>query len=265
MKYSYTFISKIFVFIICIFIFYPFVDKFLNNLLGIQRNLVGRNLIGRNLVEGFTWSRNTINKFNVYQDTVNLNANQYNMQVLQEQASEDEAKELLRTGYWPWSEDTKKQYIEGVWQNPIIKFQPEAALDYAMKLYNETAAKRLLSWNTKEGQFLLYGSSNTSSNALSNDNENSKKNIIKCSEDNNPILQKTTVNGYNLFNGFKNTKTVDLESKNIPNEMPGFSFVNGPCNPCSPLNDNPDYSCPFKLNVKGNDAISDVWKELWSI
>jgi len=47
--------------------------------------------------------------------------------------------------------------------------------------------------------------------------------------------------------------------------MPGFSFVNGPCNPCSPLNDNPDYSCPFKLNVKGNDAISDVWKELWSI
>jgi hypothetical protein len=111
----------------------------------------------------------------------------------------------------------------------------------------------------------LYGSSNTSSNALSNDNENSKKNIIKCSEDNNPILQKTTVNGYNLFNGFKNTKTVDLESKNIPNEMPGFSFVNGPCNPCSPLNDNPDYSCPFKLNVKGNDAISDVWKELWSI
>ena len=32
-----------------------------------------------------------------------------------------------------------------------------------------------------------------------------------------------------------------------------------------PLNDNPDYSCPFKLNVKGNDEISDVWKNLWSI
>ena len=262
MKYSYTFISKIVVLIIGVYIFYPFVDKFLNKWLNIKEK--GSNLVGSNLVEGFVWSRNTINKFNVYQNTVNLNANQYNMQVLQEQASEDEAKELLRTGYWPWSEDTKKQYIEGVWQNPIIKFQPDSALDYAMKLYNETAAKRLLSWNTKEGQFLLYGSSN----ALSKDGENSKKYIIKCSDDiNNPVLQKTTVNGYNLFNGFKNTTTTDLAFSDIPNEMPGFSFVKGrgPCNPCSVLNDNLDYSCPFKLNVKGDDEISDVWKDLWSM
>jgi hypothetical protein len=211
-----------------------------------------------NVLEGFTWSRNTINKFNVYQDTVNLNANQYNMSILQEQASEDEAKELLKTGYWPWSEDTKKQYIEGVWQNPIIKFQPESALDYAMKLYNETAAKRLLSWNTKEGQFLLYGSNS--------ETRDGKKKSIKCSDDiKNPVLQKTTVNGYNLFNGFKNTETVDLAFNDIPNETPGFSFVNSSCNPCSALNDNPDYSCPFKLNVKGNDEISDVWKKLWTI
>ena len=154
MKYSYTIvIGKIVILIICIFIFYPFINKFLNKVLNINDGFIG-------LVEGFTWSRNTINKFNVYQDTVNLNANQFNMSVLQEQASEDEAKELLITGYWPWSDDTKKQYIEGVWQNPIIKFQPEAALDYAMKLYNETAAKRLLSWNTKEGKFLLYGGTN---------------------------------------------------------------------------------------------------------
>lgn len=252
MKYSYI---KILLLIICVYIFYPIIDKYLNKLLGIKED---KSFIDK---EGFIWSRDTIKKFDLYQNTVNLNANQFNMSVLQEQASEDEAKELFSTGYWPWSEDTKKQYVEAVWQNPIIKFEPSAALNYAMKLYNETAAKRLLSWNTKEGQFLLYGSSNASSN----DGENSKKNIIKCSEDNNPILQKTTVNGYNLFNGFKNTTTVDLVSKNIPNEMPGFSFVNGPCNPCSPLNDNPDYSCPFKLNVKGNDAISDVWKELWSI
>ena len=246
MKYSYTFISKIFILIICVFIFYPIIDKYLNNILNI------------NVFEGFTWSRNTINKFNVYQDTVNLNANQYNMSILQEQASEDEAKELLKTGYWPWSEETKNQYIEGVWQNPIIKFQPEAALDYAMKLYNETAAKRLLSWNTKEGQFLLYGSNG--------ETKDGKKNIIKCSDYiKNPVLQKTTVNGYNLFNGFKNTTTVDIASSDIPNEMPGFSFVNSPCNPCSALNDNPDYSCPFKLNVKGNDEISDVWKKLWTI
>lgn len=272
MKYSYTFIGKIILLIICIYIFF---DKYLNTLLGINNN--------SNIVEGFTWSKNTINKFNIYQDTVNLNANQFNMQVLQEQASEDEAKQLLKTGYWPWSEETKKQYIEAMWQNPIIKYEPESALDYAMKLYNENAVKRLLSWNTKEGQFLLYGINNGSNGkiigitsgddnsyvngqGITVDGEISKKNIIKCSNNiKNPVLQKTTVNGYNLFNGFKNTTTTDIAPENIPHEVPGFSFVNGPCNPCSVFNDTPDYTCPFKLNVKGNDEISDVWKELWSI
>jgi len=271
-KYSYI---KILLLIICVYIFYPIIDKYLNKLLGIKDNK------GK---EGFVWSRDTIKKFNVYQDTVNLNANQYNMSVLQEQASEDEAKELMKNGYWPWSQDTKKQYIEGVWQNPMIKFDPGAALNYAMKLYNESAAKKLLSWNTKEGEFLLYGSTNNNSNkdiigitagddgsfkgvgqGVTVDGQISKKNIFKCSDDSNPVLQKTTVNGYNLYNGFKNTTTVNLSSDEIPNEVPGFSFVNEPCNPCAPLNDVADYSCPFKLNVKGNNEISDVWKELWSI
>jgi hypothetical protein len=273
MKYSYTFI-KIIVFIIGIYIFYPIVDKYLNMLLGIKEGFNGK--------ESFVWSRDTTKKFDLYQDTVNLNKNQFNMRVLQEQASEDEAKELMETGYWPWSEDTKEQYVDAVWQNPIIKFDPGAALDYAMKLYNETAAKRLLSWNTKEGEFLLYGANDnnkniigitTGSDGLANgegqgvtvDGQISKKNIYKCSDDSNPVLQKTSVNGYNLSNGFKNTTTVDIAFENIPNEVAGFSFVNGPCNPCAPLNDKPDYSCPFKLNVKGNDEISDVWKGLWQI
>lgn len=273
MKYSYIFAIKIVIFIIGVYIFYPIVDKYLNSLLGIK-----------NYKEGFVWSRDTINKFNVYQDTVNLNVNQFNMSILQEQASEDEAKELLQTGYWPWSEDTKNQYVESIWQNPILKFDPGAALDYAMRLYNETAAKRLLSWNTKEGQFLLYGSNannsdkniigiTTGNDGLANgigqgitvDGQISQKSVFKCSDDSRPVLQKTTVNGYNLSNGFKNTTTVDIASEDIPNQVVGFSFVKGPCNPCAPLNDTPDYSCPFKLNVKGNDEVSDVWKNLWSI
>jgi hypothetical protein len=262
MKYSYTFIIKIIVFIIGIFIFYPIVDKYLNKMVGIKEGFV----------EGFVWSKNTVKQFNEYQDTVNLNNSQFNMRVLQEQASEDDAKELLRTGYWPWSEDTKKQYIEGVWQNTMLKFDPDAALDYAMKLYNETAAKKLLSWNTKEGQFLLYGSNlnNDSGNIIGIDSDGNgisdagkiaKNSVIKCSDDKNSVLQKTTINGYNLFNGYKNTTTVNIDSKDIPNEVPGFTFVRGECNPCSPFSS--DYSCPFKLNVEGNDEISDVWKELW--
>ena len=265
MKYSYTFIIKMILFIIGISIFYPIVDKYLNKLLGIKEELV----------EGFVWSKDTVNQFNKYQETVNLNDSQFNMRVLQEQASEDEAKELLRTGYWPWSEDTKKQYMEGVSQNTMLKFEPEEALDYAMKLYNETAANRLLSWNTKEGQFLLYGikldnrtnlnnSGNiigidSDGNAISDEGKIIQKSVIKCSDDPKSVLQKTTINGYNLFNGYKNTTTVDIH----PKEVPGFSFVRGECNPCSPFYS--DFSCPFKLNVEGNNEISDVWKELWRI
>ena len=213
--------------------------------------------------EGFVWSRDIIKKFNVYQNTVNLNNNQFNMAVVQEQASEDEAKELMKTGYWPWSEDTKKQYIEAVWSNPIIKFQPEAALDYAMKLYNETAAKRLLSWNTKEGQFLLYGGTNPADNSANNGRISitGKKNVIKCSDDPHPVLQKKIYTDRMLWP----SSTENIKNEDIPNQMPGFSFIKGPCNPCSVLNEHPDYSCPFQLNVKGDSEVSDVWKNLWNI
>ncbi len=240
MKYNYNFITIIII-IIGIFILYPFINKLLNNLLGIK--------------EGFTWSRDLITRFNTYQETVNLNDNQYNLKVLQDQASPEETEQLLKTGYWPWSQDTQDQYYEAVWQNPIIKFFPGAALDYAMKLYNETAVKRLMSWNTKEGQFLLYG-------GKSGDNA-----VIKCSEDTdkNPVLQKTTFDGYNLWNGYKNTSTTNIKNEDIPKEMPGFSFVKNSCNPCSALNDPADYSCPFKLNVKGDNETSAVWKNLWNI
>ena len=259
MKYSYTFIIKIIMFIIGIFIFYPIVDKYLNKKLGIKEGLV----------EGFVWSKDTVTRFNKYQDTVNLNNTQFNMRVLQEQSTEDEAKELIETGYWPWSEDTKNQYKEGVWQNSMLKYDPDAALDYAMKIYNETAAKKLLSWNTKEGKFLLYGTIldnsgnvigiDSDGNGISDAGKIAKKSIIKCSADENSVLQKTTTNGYNLFNGYKNTTTVNID----PKEVPGFTFVKGECNPCSPFYS--DYSCPFKLNVEGNNEISDVWKELWSV
>ncbi len=244
MKYNYNYINIIII-IIAIIILYPFVDKLLNNLLGI--NSYGK--------EGFTWSRDLLTRFNTFQDTVNLNNNQFNLKVLQDQASPEEAEELLKTGYWPWSQATQDQYYESVWQNPIIKIFPGVALEYAMKLYNETAVKRLMSWNTKEGQFLLYG-------GKAGDNT-----VIKCSEDpdKNPVLQKTTINGYNLWNGYKNTSTVNIQNDNIPKEMPGFSFVKNSCNPCSALNDPADYSCPFKLNVEGDNETSAVWKNLWNI
>ena len=201
--------------------------------------------------EGFTWSSDLINRFNKYQTTVNENNNQYNIDVLQEQASPVEATELLNSGYWPWSAATKYQYQDAVWRNPIIKINVGDALDYAQKNYNETAAKRVMSWNTKEGKFLLYGGK-----------DRLNKNIIKCSSDenNDSVMQKIMKNNY-IDNYIDSATTI--QNNDIPNEMPGFSFAKGVCNPCVALHN--DYSCPFKLNVKGDTKVSPVWAGLWHV
>ena len=49
---------------------------------------------------------------------------------------------------------------------------------------------------------------------------------------------------------FKTKEVTDVDYNNLENVIPGFSFVNGPCNPCGALNEKADYSCKFRLNVK---------------
>jgi hypothetical protein len=67
----------------------------------------------------------------------------------------------------------------------------------------------------------------------------------------------------NLWNGYMNSTTTTVKPEDIPKEMPGFSFVKGACNPCVALSG--DFSCPFSINDKGNDPISEPWKQLWNV
>ena len=219
-------------------------------------------------VEGFynnnnnnKWSSDLIRRFNIYQSTVNLNNYQFDMDIIQKQASPEEAEHLLKTGYWPWPDDLKYMYMDKVWSNPIIKILPQYALDYAMKIYNKNAAIELLAWNAKEGQFLLYGGN------IGKSNVKNINNTIQCTNDKNgnSVMEKKTYTGMNLWNGYMNTKTEMVKDEDIPNTMPGFSFVKGPCNPCVALDSQDDYNCPFKLNVKGDDNISSIWKKIWSL
>jgi len=210
---------------------------------------------GSRLKEGFTWSDDLKKKFVEFQQTVNDNRNQYNMDVIQQQASPEEVEELLATGFWPWTDDTRYQYMDSVWHNKIIKVNIGDAMEYAQKTYNEAAAKRLLAWNAKEGQFLLFGGKGNTDN-----------DTIKCSPDDNnkSVMQKIEKTEVSV-----NPRIVNIDNANIPNEMPGFSFVKEPCNPCVALHD--DYSCPFKLNVKGTDVnetnnkVSHFWRKLWRL
>jgi hypothetical protein len=204
------------------------------------------------------WSPNLIKRFNIYQTTMNQNINQFNLDVLQKQASPAEAEEYLKTGFWPWTDDLKNMYLEKVKSSPIIKIKPQYALDYAMKLYNKNAVTELLAWNTKEGHFLLYGGDLGVSEGM----PSNLHNTIKCSPDSNNLVKKIYT-GMNLWNGFMNSTTTIIKPEDVPKEMPGFSFVNGACNPCVAFAD--AGSCPFKLNVKGDNSISEPWKKIWNL
>jgi hypothetical protein len=212
------------------------------------------------------WPKDLVRRFKIYQATVGENNYQYNMYILQQQASADEAEELLRTGHWPWSDNIKEQYMDAISKNVLIEVDPGEALDNARKIYNQNAIKEMLAFNSKEGKFLIYGT------VITNNDPDSQKygvfngnklnpTTIRCSDDlHTSVLQKKVFNGYNFYNGYKNTTTTTLKNEDIPTEVAGFSFVNGPCNPC-------DYNCPFKIDV-GNgsgDKITSIWADLWNL
>jgi len=205
------------------------------------------------------WSSDLIKRFNIYQTTMNDNNNQFNLDQLQKQASPEEAEEYLKTGQWYWPDDLKELYIESIWSNPMIKIEPQYALNYAMGLYNQNAVRQLLAWNTKEGEFLLYGGDlgYTKNDIPQIHPDQNKHNTIKCSSD-SLNMEKT------VYNGYTNSTTTIVNPEDIPNEMPGFSFVKGPCNPCSAFDG--DFSCPFRLKTAEEDGdISEPWKQLWNL
>jgi len=227
-----------------------------------------------------SWSKKTIHDFKTYNVKVNPNT-QFNLQILQEQASDAEAEEYVKTGYWNWTDDTKKMYVEQVERLQMVRINPVIQLNEAMKLYNEKAVQQLLSWNTKEGDFIINGGLAAYDPLANDDVEHQSKNTIKCVQDKNgrSKMQKKSYNGYNYFNGYKNTKTEDVLNEDIPKEMPGFEFIKGPCNPCGPLENPPEYNCPFTLNIRGKNKgnykggdnnysgkkISPIWEQLWGL
>jgi hypothetical protein len=248
MKYSYTYTILIIILLVISIIIFNSYTKIKN---GFQNNNTNK------------WCPDLIRRFNIFQNTVNDNVNQFDLDLLQKQASPQEVEHLLQTGYWPWPNDLKYEYLDRVWSNTIIKIDPQYALNYAMRIYNQTAARELLAWNTKEGQFLLYGGDLGVTDGM----PKNVHNTIKCSTDSNgnSIMEKKIYTGMNLWNGYMNTKVSEVKPEDIPKEMPGFTFVKNPCNPCVALNSPGDFSCPFKLNIEGDDSISRPWQSLWGL
>jgi hypothetical protein len=220
----------------------------------------------------FLQIQNTINKQKVF-----------DMNTIATQASQEELDYFNKNGMWPWSQKVIDLYEESIRRNPYIRTIPKQATNYARTQYNEAAILRILSYQTKEGQFLLNGvlikdpSGNPSEDLPSGFGEfgyssgllgNRSDDVIKCNlkDDSNPTLERTTYTGKGGIFGEQNEKVTTIDYNDLESLIPGFKFLSSPCNPCKAMSAIPDYSCPFNLKVKNKSPfISDVWQYLWNI
>jgi len=237
---------------------------------------------GKGGKEGFiaiSWSPITIKNFLNYEQTRNPNL-VFDVDLIQQQASEDEAKILMKTGKWPWSDETKKLYMDAVKINTMIKTSPKAAMEQAQAIYNETIIKEMIAWSSPEGQFLLRGaySVNQPNNQTQNQNQNNgsgsfginsglvtkSNDLIRCGIDSNNkvYLEKIENMGNDGITGVHKKKTTKVDYNKLPQLFPGFRFIKSPCDPCSALDGPPKYSCPFSLTSKDP---SPIWVSLWGL
>ena len=216
------------------------------------------------LKEGFAangWSDDLVAKFLKFQKVLNPNV-VYDMKVVQQQATPDEVDYLFKNNKWPWSKEVIDLYQQAVAENSFVKVDPGIAMIDAQQIYNEMAMKQVLSFSTKEGTFLLNG-------VVIGHNKNMPSNIndlVKCGTDpktGQSVVEKVVYNGYDSINGSMNKSVTNVEFSNIPGLVNGFKFLNGPCNPCAPLDNPPAYSCPFSLNTGNGAEVSPIWKLLW--
>ena len=233
--------------------------------------------------ESFTWNKDDTRDFLLIENSINRHKI-FDVDMIQKnQASQEELNYFNKTGMWPWSQKTIELYTEALNNNPFIRTYAPDAIKYARTIYNEAAVLRMLSYQTKEGHFLLKGvlvsdPAGNKKEALPNGYgdyayksgliEDRTNDIIKCnmSNSNGATMERTTYTGKGGIFGEQTSKVSNVDYNDLENLIPGFTFVNGPCNPCGAINETPDYSCPFKLSVENKPSfISNVWQYLWNI
>ena len=207
-----------------------------------------------------TWSLQTINDFLHFQKTHNPNFT-FDINILQQQATPAEVQYLLENNEWPWSDEVKKMYRDAIAQSSFISVNLSSSLGEAQAIYNQTAIKELLSWNSKEGTFLLHGATiGNSTNLPANVN-----NIVRCSSSAPSVMQKIIYTGYDSINGSLQSQVTSVENSALPSLINGFKFLKDACNPCVALSNPADYSCPFSLNTGNGPDVSPVWQTLWGL
>jgi len=217
--------------------------------------------------EGFGLSQKSTFDFLKIQNTINPKI-VFDMEHIKEQASQDDLNYFLENGMWPWSQNTIDMYTEAVKRNPFIRRHAPDSVNYTRRIYNEAAILQLLFMESKEGNFVISGAQinggpkNELEDLPSGFGEFGYKSglikhrnpVIKCNIDEDSgtnSLEKTVYTGKGGIFGEQTSMTSAVDYNDLESEIPGFKFVNGPCNPCNALNfPSPDYSCKYTLDFE---------------
>ena len=199
----------------------------------------------------------------------------FDMDMIQLQATQKEAEELINTGMWPWSKRTQDIYFDAISRSTMSKKGPLKSMNNDRTIYNENAILQMIALNDKEGQFLIEGGRvpgtsrafadpysgrgtyGINSGLISNDND-----LIQCKKD--KLVRIHSV-GNDGITGAHVSKISDVDYNELPKLVKGFKFVKEPCDPCVALNSPADYTCPFSIKKKGHPLISFAWEKLWSL
>lgn len=219
----------------------------------------------------------------------------FDFEQIKKVSSPKELDYYLLMGHWPWHPKVEHIYKQYLNNNTYIANFPNDGLNYAKRIYSQGQILQILSQQSKEGQFLLNGVFIESSDVLKVPTlegegeyaynaglKNRARPIVRCGLDGIPQEIVPLFNG--LYGSEPRKYNPIIDFSELERKIPGFHFIDGPCNPCNALKDPPDYSCRFQIDI-GNDnqkktrkinqflnpdafpntGISNVWSYLWGL
>jgi hypothetical protein len=217
-----------------------------------------------------TWTPETVYNYLLTQK-INNEHIIYDPIILQQNATQEEAEYFLKNGFWPWTNETKDDYIKKLNQNRMLRTFPNESLNIYQRIYPEKTIQEMLKWNTPEGKFVLE---DTVINKTQNEKRASDKGMGTfgfssglLNPESNKIIGCRKLKGdqtdepYLIVPNKKRgeysqvlPKYKRLDYAQLPELIDNFTFEKGPCNPCTLLNQPPDYSCQF--TIKKEDPIT---------
>jgi hypothetical protein len=200
---------------------------------------------------------------------LSINPNTYfDVEKLKEQATEEDLQFYNEHGYWFWGDETKKAYEEDIKRNKFLQEYPKGQyMKNAQKIYNENIIKKILSWKSIEGQFLINGVITGNYEYEENKNLSTGHGKFPYTSGQLPKGDSHIVCKDNQLHIKQNrlnndSKYLPLDHKLLPTIVPNFKFYKESCDPCVALKYPPDYSCPFSIN---GEEPSYIWKLLWNL